>query len=284
MIRINKNRTITILLIILLSTFLSCEKKENKNSKPIIKKDILMKKDPIKKVEKKKVLSDFVKLKYNPKKTDYEERDGLLYIKGEKLPYSGFLTMINSKTQKRYKLLYAEGKKFNGEKVKLRYDNNNKKVEVFYTDGRKTKDIVYYKDGEKGVESNYKDDKLDGKEIKWRNGKIISEVNYKDGKRDGKSTKWYIDGKIISKSNFKNDKRNGVETIFYPTGKIRSKVNYVDGKKEGKEIIFYQNEEKRSEVNYVDGKKEGKEIFLDKDGKIKSEILYKNGKKEEKSK
>ena len=102
----------------------------------------------------------------NQKETEFRN-NGILYLKGSDLPYSGKTFRLHINGQKESEIIYKDGK----------------------WEGLKT---VWYDNGQKWFANNYKDGRLNGLATGWhRNGQKSSEVNFKNDKRNGSSIEWF---------------------------------------------------------------------------------------------
>ena len=119
----------------------------------------------------------------NQKETEIRN-DGILYLKGSDLPYSGKTFRLHINGQKESEIIYKDGKK----------------------EGLKT---VWYDNGQKWFANNYKDDRLNfkndirnGSSIAWfANGKKLAEQNFKNGKLVGPQKYWNNKGESVDSYN-----------------------------------------------------------------------------------
>ena len=148
--------------------------------------------------------------------------DGILYLKGLDLPYSGKTFRLHINGQKWFANNYKDGKK----------------------EGLQT---WWYENGQKWSEGNRKDGKQDGLWTEWHeNGQKRAEANYKDGKRDGLYLVWHENGQKWSEGNWKDGKQEGLEVTWHENGQKDSKVTYKDGEEvEGSEKRWNEKGELR---------------------------------------
>ena len=159
-----------------------------------------------------------------------EEREGVIYLKDSKIPYTGKLYGFHPNGQKMHESNYKNGR----------------------IDGLAER---WYENGQKESEANFKDGKLSGLKTAWyENGTVKYEFRYKDGKKHGtfvvytrppyrqkESDTIYKNGRIVSetlRSWHKNGQKkselnwNGLDKI---TEKYwNSKGEEVDSLKEAK--------------------------------------------------
>ena len=120
---------------------------------------------------------------------------------------------------------YADGKIKDGEYLitddkgnkinKETFYEGNKTEEFFFKDGDKTgKMIKWYNNNNKKFESEYVDGKIDGEfKLYDENGQLMSTGNYSKGLKEGKFS-FYNDGKIVCEEYYKNDEPEG-EVIWF---------------------------------------------------------------------
>ena len=140
---------------------------------------------------------DFEKLKY-------DEKTGLVYLEGEKEPFTGIAKQYYEDKSLKIEFPYKNGK-MEG-RGKEYYPSGKFKSDAFFVDGLlQGKSTGYYENGNLEYEENYKDGKLDGliKEY-YENGQVFIQENYKDGKLDGESFNFNEDGSLRSKGVYKN--------------------------------------------------------------------------------
>lgn len=149
-----------------------------------------------------------------------EERDGLMYEKGSKFPYSGgsysFYPNGNLSFQGSFQdgmrsgiwdwyfdnnqlgktVTYNNGR-LNGEVV-FWYADGSKKLQMSYLNGRKSGPLKYwYQNGVQRIDANYTNDKLDGTYLFWfENGDKAKQALYSDGKPIT-ATEWNKRGKVV---------------------------------------------------------------------------------------
>ncbi|MBD29271.1 MAG: hypothetical protein CMO38_08485 [Verrucomicrobiaceae bacterium] len=136
----------------------------------------------------------------NQKETEIRN-NGILYLKGSDLPYSGKTFRLHINGHKESEIIYKDGKK----------------------EGLKT---VWYDNGQKWFANNYKDDRLNGLATGWhRNGQKSSEVTFKNDIRNGSSIEWFANGKKLAEQNFKNDKLVGHQKYWNNKGESVDSYN-----------------------------------------------------------
>ncbi len=135
-----------------------------------------------------------------------DEKPGPLRKRGEKLPFSGSIEVIDNKASI-YQRQNFENGIMEGE------------AQRFYEEGR-----VY-------EEGNFKKGKKEGKWATYHyNGNIMITEVYKNGKRHGKLTSFDNEGRFSEVISFRNGKRHG-KCIQYRKGKPAYKSYYVFGKR-----------------------------------------------------
>ncbi|MEX6493450.1 toxin-antitoxin system YwqK family antitoxin [Fusobacterium animalis] len=155
---------------------------------------------------------DFEKLEYN-------EKTGLVYLEGEKEPFTGIAKQYYEDKSLKIEFPYKNGK-MEG-KGKEYYPSGKFKSDAFFVDGLlQGKSTGYYENGNLEYEDNYKDGKLDGlvKEY-YENGQVFIQENYKDGELDGESFNFNEDGSLRSKAVYKNGELVG-DIIKGETGSV----------------------------------------------------------------
>ena len=114
------------------------------------------------------------------KPEELEEREGVIYLKDSKIPFTGKAFALNENGQKKMEGNFKNGKK----------------------DGLETS---WYEDGQKRSEDNFKDGKLDGLSIFWfPNGQKGNEGIYKDGIMEGIHRMWHKNGQMRAEAKFEN--------------------------------------------------------------------------------
>lgn len=135
-----------------------------------------------------------------------DEKPGPLRKRGENLPFSGSIEIID-KEASIYQKQNLENGIMEGE------------AQIFYEEG-----IIY----EKGT---FKKGKKEGEWTTYHyNGNIMSTEIYKNGKRHGKLTSFDNEGRFSEIISFRNGKRHG-KSIQYRKGKPAYKSYYVFGKR-----------------------------------------------------
>ena len=155
---------------------------------------------------------DFEKLKY-------DEKTGLVYLEGEKEPFTGIAKQYYEDKSLKIEFPYKNGK-MEG-RGKEYYPSGKFKSDAFFVDGLlQGKSTGYYENGNLEYEENYKDGKLDGliKEY-YENGQVFIQENYKDGELDGESFNFNEDGSFRSKAVYKNGELVG-DIIKGETGSV----------------------------------------------------------------
>ena len=128
--------------------------------------------------------------------------DNLLYKKDEDKPYTG-IVIITEEDKILKEQVYKDGK-INFEKGYYE-NGNIKWESTGYKDGKlHGVSRVYYKNGQLQMESNYKNGQKDGIEKGYQeNGKIVGELNYKKGCLDGISKFYDKNGNLEHEQNYR---------------------------------------------------------------------------------
>lgn len=109
----------------------------------------------------------------------YDEK-GVVYIQGEKTPYTGVLQNINEKGVIVSEAEYKDGKM-------------NGFSKLYYPNGKLGSEATFKADVQVGVQKDY-----------YESGKLKAEVPYKNGKADGVAKAYDETGKVIEQVTFKN--------------------------------------------------------------------------------
>lgn len=186
---------------------------------------------------------DFEKLEYN-------EKTGLVYLEGEKEPFTGI--------------------------AKQYYEDKSLKAEVPYLNGKiEGIEKQYYPSGKLKSEANFIDGILEGKVIGYyENGNIEYEENYKNDEFNGLIKNYYESGKLKIVVNYKNAKPDGLAIAYHENGELRIEENYKDGNLISKAI--YKNDELIETVvgSVVAGDvPETEEIFVSTEN-TKNKVIY----------
>ena len=200
-----------------------------------------------------------------------EEREGLKYIPGEKLPFTGNIFSPYNKRLCGIETNYRRGKKHG--------------IETTYINGlvyRTTEYNANFESGKKhGVETQYSE----------AGGPIWYNTQYEYGKKNGLQVEFHWEeGTIRNEKQYLDDLPIGVEVGYsvngvkhgmaienFEDGSPLNRVRWVDGEKEGKELRFHQNGNKLREKNYVNGKVQGTMTIYSEDGSKESEYFFDNG-------
>lgn len=109
----------------------------------------------------------------------YDEK-GVVYIQGEKTPYTGVLQNINEKGILESEAEYKDGKM-------------NGFSKLYYPNGKLQSEATFKDNVQVGVQKDY-----------YESGKLKAEVPYKNGKVDGVAKAYDETGKVIEQATFKN--------------------------------------------------------------------------------
>ena len=109
----------------------------------------------------------------------YDEK-GVVYIQGEKTPYTGVLQNINEKGILESEAEYKDGKM-------------NGFSKLYYPNGKLKSEATFKNDVQEGIQKDYHE-----------NGKLSIEMTFKNGKPDGLAKAYDESGKLIQQATFKN--------------------------------------------------------------------------------
>lgn len=210
-----------------------------------------------------------------------EEREGLKYIPGKKLPFTGKIFSPYNKRQRGIETNYRRGKKHS--------------IETTYINGlvyRTTEYNANFESGKKhGVETQYSEaggsiwyttqyqyGKKNGLQVEfWEDGTKRNEKQYLDDLPIGVEVGYSVNGIKTSEVPYRNGVKHGMAIENFEDGSPLNRVHWVDGKKEGKELRFQKNGNKLREKNYVNGKVQGNMTIYSEDGSKESEYFFDNG-------
>jgi len=108
----------------------------------------------------------------------YDEK-GVVYIQGEKTPYTGVLQNINEKGVLVSEAEYKDGKM-------------NGFSKLYYPNGKLKSEATFKNDVQEGIQKDYHE-----------NGKLSIEMTFKNGKPDGLAKAYDESGKLIQQATFK---------------------------------------------------------------------------------
>lgn len=182
----------------------------------------------------------------------YDEKTELVYVEGEKGPFTGI--------------------------AKQYYEDKSLKAEVPYLNGKiEGIEKQYYTSGKLKSEANFIDGILEGKVIGYyENGNIEYEENYKNDKFNGLIKNYYESGKLKIVVNYKNAKPDGLAIAYHENGELRIEENYKDGNLISKAI--FKNDELIDTLvgNVVSGDvPDAEEVFVPSESEnVESKIKY----------
>ena len=149
-------------------------------------------------------LTIFAEREVDFEKLEYDEKNGLVYVEGEKESFTGIAKQYYEDKSLKVEFPYKNGK-LEG-RGKEYYPSGKFKSDAFFIDGLlQGKSIGYYENGNLEYEENYKDGKLDGliKEY-YENGQVYIQESYQNGELEGESFNFNEDGSLRSKAVYKN--------------------------------------------------------------------------------
>ncbi|MDR2870497.1 MAG: toxin-antitoxin system YwqK family antitoxin [Deferribacteraceae bacterium] len=164
----------------------------------------------------------------------------------------------------------------------VRYENDARKYEVYYMNGRLNGLAKFYnEDGKLAGEGRFIDNKpQDGFIRNYSKDYITSEVNYKNGKLDGLAKFYYKNEPIEHEAQYINGKQNGLARYYEENGKLAGEGTFIDDKPQDGVIRHYEYSRIVSEINYKNGKMDGlaKFYYGSKEIGLEREANYKDGK------
>ena len=134
-----------------------------------------------------------------------ERKDGLVYIKGEKKPFTGTLIIYREDRVNIEGIYFYKNGKTEGEGYDY-YKNGQLYRRFFFNNDIRTKLIGYYENGVKSNESNLLKDSSVG----------TNEIIY-----DGKSLLYNKKGNLFAEMQFKNDSTVGQKQKFYENNRLK---------------------------------------------------------------
>jgi antitoxin component YwqK of YwqJK toxin-antitoxin module len=171
---------------------------------------------------------------------DLEERSGLVYLKGESVPFSGWAKQA---------VITLRGQS-------LKNLQADKKISL----GR------------------FKDGKIHGKLYSlYPDGSTASEHNYVEGKHHGPYKTYWPNGAVAEEGNYANGVLNGPLKASYDNGQTAAEGELVNGKPHGRVTAYHKNGQKREEGYQAMGNKDGLWTKWDEDGNVVDKTLYKDG-------
>lgn len=161
------------------------------------------------------------------------------------------------------------------------YSNGNKKLEVYYRNGKKN---GYYREYNRGgtliSETRYENDSLltaektqkekiktQYKETYWENGKLKYTGAFKEDKPVGIHKEYAKDGSLKSAKEYNEDSELVGEGLFN-----------TKGKKTARWLLYYPNDQKKASGKFRNGKRHGKWQFFFENGELEQEGFYHGGK------
>ena len=211
-----------------------------------------------------------------------EERNGLKYIPGETIPFTGKIFSPYNNRPRGIETNYFRGKKHGIESTYVngliyRTTEYNANFESAKKHGIETQ---YSKAGGPiWYTTQYEDGKRNGPqtEFYWEKGKIRSVKQYLDDVPVDVEVGYSVNGIKTSEVPYRNGVKDGLAIENFEDGSPLNRVLWVNGEKEGKEIRFYKNGKKYREKNYVDGKLQGTMTIYYENGSKKSVYFFERG-------
>ncbi len=179
-----------------------------------------------------------------------EGKDNLIYVIGEKKPYTGEVKSIDEES---------------GGKIVINVLNGDIRTFTHYYPNGKTKAISNLKNGVYEGES---------KDF-YENGKLANKNFYKNGELNGITEGYDENGVLRVKKSFVNDMLNGITTAYDEAGKIKFSGNFKDNRQNG-ESLAYKNGKLAFRSNYKNDLLDGVTIVYDDKGNVTSKNTYSN--------
>ena len=187
-----------------------------------------------------KLLSQIGFLKRKVKSSEtYSNEEGIVYVKGEKKPYTGIIENYDLNGVLKIRNRYKKGKLDDFTEY---YENGKLQKDVMYKNGMKEGLCKeYYEDGKLQKQGRYKNDVEEGvfKEY-FNNGELQKEVIYKNGKKEGVYKEYYKDGTLEKEIMYKDGRREGIAKDYYEDGTLAEEIMYERGFR--KEIVVARKE------------------------------------------
>lgn len=167
-----------------------------------------------------------------------EERNGIIFIIGEKKPYTG--SFID---------------KYEENKLHIISDKSGEN-KSYYKGGKLRIKIIYRNGIKEGIEKTY-----------YPNGQLNTETAYKKGKKEGQTKRYYPDGKLWYEAFYINGEKEGMEKTYYKNGNLWLEIPYESSKIVGVAKRYYESGELFGEITYSD--EDVKEVHYDKNGNVR---------------
>ena len=113
----------------------------------------------------------------------YADDKGIVYVEGEKTPYTGVIEGYDAQGKLEGKANYKDGKM-------------NGSSKLYYPSGKLQSEATFKDNVQDGVQKDY-----------YENGKLKAEVPYKNGQVDGTAKAYDENGKVIEQVIFKNGQK-----------------------------------------------------------------------------
>ena len=189
----------------------------------------------------------------------------------------GLTTYFSMSGNESAKIIYQNGRPWNGEWTTW-YPDGNKKESGTYLDGEKQSPwTAWYDNGQKKYVIHYKNSLEHGLYTEWNeDGRLTKDIEYDTGKPVSEYLVEY-QGEGYTEINRRNGELSGSWIKWHANGKKDEEGLYKYGKKGGAWTGWYKNGEKRYYGKYVDGKPDGQYTELDNKGRLTKNIEYELG-------
>lgn len=230
------------------------------------------------------------------KLSDKTVKNNVVYLKGEKTPFSGKIQdggieqeyrngikngIFKGKIQINGKDYLYEGKYVEGIKDgiwTLKYLNGKKRAVVEYSyDKPVNKWKYYYENGQLESEETFdKSGVLSGEVAVYdEEGNVLKKANYLNGFLQGEVVFYESKGVLDTVANFDKGKLNGKVEVF-SINSLQLEGNYKDNKRVSVWKLYYTSGDLKVTVPYRNGLKSGKSIVYDRAGGIVQVNYYKD--------
>ena len=117
--------------------------------------------------------------------------------------------------------------------VKSFYEDSGRMKDAFvYANGKKNGSAAYYYiNGKRMARYKYKEDLLNGEQLTYYdNGKLMSKENFENAIKKGTAEEYNENGKLVSKGNYENDNMVGIWEYYDEEGNVIETKEFVAGK------------------------------------------------------
>jgi antitoxin component YwqK of YwqJK toxin-antitoxin module len=167
-----------------------------------------------------------------------EMRNGITYVQGERIPYTGVVTEIRTVDESKVRYSFDKGREHGRQRIW--HPNGKLSIEYYAKEGRKHGPYrAWHYSGELEIEQQYLRGSASGPVYEWHeNGNIRLVGLYKNGELDGVLTTFHKNGQVYSIAHLKDGKLDGLYMKWDKEGKVMSQKYYSAklDKEVGKEV------------------------------------------------